>query len=92
MSNWIKYRKNFGYPECWFEAFIARNIYDNNIILPTRIQIRVGNSKGFIHCSYCCQKVISDQSKLEDLIKIEKNVDNFLKQVLMQFIFRKIKK
>jgi hypothetical protein len=54
MSNWIKYRKNFGYPECWFEAFIARNIYDNNIILPTRIQIRVGNSKGFIHCSYCC--------------------------------------
>lgn len=69
MSNWIKYGKRFGYPECCIRAFIVRNIDDDNIILPNRIQKRVANGKGFIPCSYCAWKVLSRQCKLEDLIK-----------------------
>jgi len=77
MSNWIKYGKRFGYPECCIEAFIERNIDDENIIPPNRIQIRVANSKGFIPCSYCCWKVISGKCKLEDLINNRKERREF---------------
>lgn len=77
MSNWIKYGKRFGYPECCIRAFIDRNIDDDNIILPNRIQRRVSNGKGFIPCSYCSWKVLSRQCKLEDLIKDRKERRQF---------------
>ena len=66
MSQWIKYGKRFGFPECCIEAFVERNI------LPNRIQKRIGNNTGFIPCSYCCWKVLSGKCKLEDLIKDRK--------------------
>lgn len=77
MSNWIKYGKRFGFPECCIEAFVERNIDDDNIILPSRIQKRIGNKTGFIPCSYCCWKVLSGKCKLEDLIKDRKERKSF---------------
>lgn len=76
-NQWIKYGKRFGYPKCCIQAFIERNIDDDNIIPPNRVQIRVGNGTGFIPCSYCCWKVISGKCKLEDLLKDRKERRQF---------------
>ena len=72
MSQWIKYGKRFGYPECCIEAFLERNMDDDNIVLPNRIQKLVSNQTGFIPCSFCCWKILSKQCKLDDLIKNRK--------------------
>lgn len=89
MSNWIKYGNRFGYPQCCIDAFVHRNIDDDNVILPNRIQIRVANKKGFIPCSYCCWKVLSGQCKLEDLITNRKERKPFPETSIDVIYFRK---
>ncbi len=68
----IKYGKRFGYPKCYVEAFIMPNEDEDNFIPPNRLQIRVANGTGFIHCSYCFWKVVSGKCKLEDFLRKER--------------------
>lgn len=77
INQWIKYGQRFGYPECCIQAFIERNKYNDNIIRPRRIQLRIGNRTGFIPCSYCTWKVLSGKCKLEDLLKDRKERRKF---------------
>jgi hypothetical protein len=67
-QKWKQYGKRFGYPQCCINAFVNR-CKNNQYIEPTRIQMRIGNHTGFIPCSYCCWKVLTNQCKLEDLIE-----------------------
>jgi hypothetical protein len=76
-QKWKQLGKRAGYPECCIEAFIKRNIDDENWIPPNRVQKRVGNGTGFIPCSYCCWKVLTKQCKLEDLINNRKSRKQF---------------
>lgn len=68
-EHWEKQGKLYGYPKCCIKAFIANNSDSNNIIEPTIIQECISNGSGFIPCSHCCWKVLSNQCKLADLIK-----------------------
>jgi len=53
----------YGYPKCCIKDF------EKILQRPNNLQCKISKHSGFIPCMICCQLIIKDKIKIEDLIQ-----------------------